>query len=71
MVYFNVSNAEILGHRRDASGDDSVYGTAQMSVVIDMDANDTAKLHIDSSNDDDYTVEADVYRTYFSGYLVA
>jgi len=71
MVYFNISNAEILGHRRDASGDDSVYGTAQMSVVIDMDANDTAKLHIDSSNDDDYTVESDVYRTYFSGYLVA
>jgi len=71
MVYINTSNFEILGHRRDASGDDSVYGTAQMSAVVDMDANDTAKLIIDSSHDDDYALESATYRTYFSGYLVA
>jgi len=71
MVYFQVSNAEILAHRKDAGSDDSVYGTGQISVVIDMDASDTCKLQIDTNTDGDYAVESAVYRTYFSGYLVA
>ena len=45
--------------------------TASASVVIDMDANDTCKLQVNSSSDSDFIIDGATHSTYFSGYLVA
>ena len=70
-IYFQVSNAEIRAWRQDSDGDAGTYETASASVVIDMDANDTCKLQVNSSSDSDFIIDGGTYSTYFSGYLVA
>jgi hypothetical protein len=70
-IYYQVSNAEIRAWRQDSDGDAGVYETADASLVIDMDANDTCKLQVHSSVDADFIIDGGTYGTYFSGHLVA
>ena len=70
-VYFQVSNAEIRVWRQDTDGDAGTYETASGAIVIDMDANDTCKIQVNSSVDNDYIIDGGAYSTHFSGYLVA
>jgi hypothetical protein len=70
-IYYQVSNAEIRAWRQDSDGDAGVYETADASLVIDMDANDTCKLQVHSSSDSDFIIDGGTYGTYFSGHLVA
>jgi len=70
-IYFQPSNAEIRAWRQDTDGDAGTYETASASIVIDMDANDTCKLQINSSVDADFIIDGATHSTYFSGYLVA
>ena len=72
IIYLQISNAEIAAHRQNsASATEGTYETAPFSMVVDMDANDTAKLQIKSSVDTDFIVDGSLYRSVFSGHLVA
>jgi hypothetical protein len=70
-IYLQVSNAEMRAHRQDSDSNTDTYETAPIATVIDMDANDTCKLQINTSVDTDFIVDGTTYRSYFSGYLVA
>ena len=62
-IYFQVSNAEIRAWRQDSDGDAGTYETASASVVIDMDANDTCKLQVNSSSDRDFIIDGATHST--------
>jgi len=72
IIYLQTSNIEIFAHRQDSnSSTEGTYETAPFSMVVDMDANDTAKLQIKSSVDTDFIQDGGNYRSIFSGHLVA
>ena len=67
-VYFEPSNVEIRMSRADALN--ATYKTYAQSIIIDMDAADTAfcRVHSQTGGDSDYTISE---ISYFSGHLVA
>ena len=71
-IYLQPSNFEIRAHRQDsASATEGVYESKTFSMVVDMDANDTCKVQINSSSDNDFIISGSSFGTTFSGYLVA
>jgi len=67
-VYFEPSNVEIRISREDALN--ATYKTFAQSIIIDMDAADTAfvRVHSQSGGDASYSIGD---QSYFSGHLVA
>jgi len=65
-VYFQPSNIEIRATRTDAFS--TTYKTYVDSILIDMDAADTAYVQLYSQTDDDWSIGD---QSYFSGHLVA
>jgi len=71
-IYLQPSNFEIRAHRQDsASGTEGTYVARTWSGVVDMDANDTCKVQINTSVDSDFVIDGGSFQTLFSGYLVA
>ena len=71
-IYLQPSNFEIRAHRQDsASGTEGTYVARTWGAVVDMDANDTCKVQINSSTDSDFAIDGSSFQTIFSGYLVA
>ena len=65
-MYFEYSNIEIRATRTDAFS--TTYKTYADSLLIDMDASDTAYIQPYSQTDDDWSIGD---QSYFSGHLVA
>jgi len=71
-IYLQPSNFEIRAHRQDSnSNTEGTYVSRTWGGVVDMDANDTCKVQINTSSDDDFVVDGGSFQTTFSGYLVA
>jgi len=71
-IYLQPSNFEIRAHRQDSnSSTEGTYVSRTWSGVVDMDANDTCKVQINTSTDSDFVIDGGSFQTLFSGYLVA
>ena len=67
-VIINTSNSGYNDIAHQPAGNN--IGSFQVSVVADMDANDTAYVSVHSHDDSSYTVRGSRANTFFSGILI-